>query len=129
MDERRRSERAKSLLKAKIVFNNRMTSYDCVIKNISTHGAKIAVDQSLIIPSEFELVIPIKGKTHRARLRWRDAEGMGVEFVDEVETRETVGGGSARHEQLMAENARLRLSIQTLAKKLADLGQDVPKYF
>ncbi len=129
MVERRRSERAKSLLKAKIVFNNRMTSHDCVIKNISTHGARLAVSQSSTVPSEFDLVIPIKGKTYRAKMRWRDAEGMGVEFMEEAEARETIGGASTRHERLMAENARLKSAIQTLAKKLEDLGQDVPKYF
>ncbi|WP_256379001.1 PilZ domain-containing protein [Beijerinckia sp. L45] len=123
MTELRAAERGRSLLKAKIVFNNRMSSIDCIVKNISTGGAKIAVASTLSIPSEFDLEIPQRGKTYRVQMRWRDTDHMGVEFMDAVESKPP--SGSADYEKLEVENARLRATIQALTKRLTDLGQDL----
>ena len=120
--ELRAAERGRSLLRAKIIFNNRMSTVDCIIKNISPSGARIAVPSSLSLPSEFELDIPLKGKTYRAQMRWRDVENMGVEFVDAATSGETY---DSRLHRLEEENARLRATIQSLSKRLSDLGQDV----
>ncbi len=120
--ELRAAERGRSLLKAKIVFNNRMSTVDCVIKNISTCGARIAIPNSLSLPSEFDLEVPLKGKTYRAQMRWRDSENMGVEFLEAAAACES---SEARLHKLEDENGRLRAMIETLSKRLADLGQDV----
>ncbi|MGD0632709.1 MAG: PilZ domain-containing protein [Beijerinckiaceae bacterium] len=126
MKERRRAERVKSLLKARIYFNNRMTSFDCVVKNISLHGAKVAIDKNAAVPDEFELEIPLRGKFYQAKLRWRDAEGIGMEFIEEVAADDPA---NPQFEQLKAENARLKTAVQILTKKLEDLGQDIPKLY
>jgi PilZ domain len=80
MPEARRSERVRTHLRAQIIFNNRMSTLDCVIKNISSSGAKLAIADTLRVPNEFELHIPKKGCSYRARLVRRDSEGIGVEF-------------------------------------------------
>ena len=120
--ELRAAERGRSLLKAKITFNNRMSTIDCIIKNISAGGARIAVASTLSLPNEFDLDIPLKGKTYRAQMRWRDSESIGVEFVDAVHVVETNEG---RLHRLEDENLRLRTMVQTLSKRLLELGQDV----
>jgi hypothetical protein len=126
VDERRRDERVKSLLKARIYFNHRMASYECTIRNLSAHGAKVAIDKNAAIPNDFELEIPSKGKFYQATLRWRDAEGIGMEFIEEVGATDPA---NPQFEQLKAENARLKNAVQILTKKLEDLGQDVPKLY
>lgn len=120
--ELRAAERGRSLLKAKIIFNNRMSTVDCIIKNISAGGARIAVGSTLSLPNEFDLDVPLKGKTYRAQMRWRDAENIGVEFTDGASAAET---SDSRLHRLEEENMRLRTTIQSLSKRLADLGQDV----
>lgn len=120
--ERRKAERVKSLLKAKIVFNNRMTSIDCIIKNISNSGARVSIDNTVSIANEFDLEIPLKGKSYRAFMKWRDRDSMGVEFIDgpaEVDNTPT------HTRQLELENTRLRATVRALTKRLEDLGQDV----
>ena len=37
--EKRVDNRVRSFLRAQIIFNNRMTTIDCIIKNISPSGA------------------------------------------------------------------------------------------
>lgn len=124
--ERRRVERVKTLLKARIYFNHRMASFECTIRNISPLGAKVTIDKNAAVPDEFELEIPSRNKFHQAKLRWRDAEGIGMEFVEEVAAEDPT---NPQFEQLRAENVRLKAAVQILTKKLEDLGQDVPKFY
>ena len=127
MTELRAAERGRSLLKAKIVFNNRMSSIDCIVKNISTGGAKIAVASTLSIPSEFDLEIPQRGKTYRVQMRWRDSDNMGVQFLDGLENKPLAG--TTDYEKLEIENIRLKATVQALTKRLTDLGQDLSGAF
>jgi uncharacterized protein YceH (UPF0502 family) len=130
MPEARRAERVKSLLRAQIIFNNHMSTFDCVIKNISTTGAKLVFADTFSIPSEFELHIPQRGRSYRARLVWRDSESMGVEFIqaasqtDADAAQAAPEGIEARLRQLQIQNAELKTRVRELSKRLEDLGQD-----
>lgn len=126
MPEVRQAERVKSFLRAQIIFNQRMSTIECVVKNISSHGAKIALGDSLSVPSEFELYIPQKGRSYRARLAWRDATAIGVEFVSaEAEARGMAADSlETRLHTLEKQNAELKTRIRELSKRLEDLGQD-----
>ncbi len=130
MQEMRQTERIRSFLRAQIIFNNRMSTIDCTIKNISATGAKVALGDTLAVPGEFEIDIPHKGRSYRARLVWRDKEAIGVEFVD-AKTHAAASAAStpvAAPEQhlhdLQLQNAELKAKIQKLRKRLEDLGQD-----
>lgn len=121
MPEARRSERVRALLGAKIIFNNRMSVIDCVVRNISSSGARLELDDSLAIPGEFELHIPQKGCSYSARAVWRNSEAMGVKFGEPAESQSSP---KSRLHRLEAENARLREQIRILSKRLAELGYD-----
>jgi hypothetical protein len=120
MSEERRSERARTLVGAQIIFNNHMSTVDCVIRNISSTGASLVLADTLSVPNEFELHIPQKGRSYRARVVWRSAEGIGVEFHPAYAKRPQ----EARLRELETENAQLKARILVLSKRLADLGQD-----
>jgi hypothetical protein len=128
MPELRRTERIKSFLRAQILFNNRMTTIDCLVKNISAEGAKVEVSQAVSIPTEFEIYIPQKNRTHNAHMVWRDANAIGIEFMaadaqgSADEPQPDVQGLRVR--ALEMQNAELRVRIRELSKRLEDLGQD-----
>lgn len=134
MQEARRSERVKSFLRAQIIFNQRMSTIDCVVKNISATGAKLALTESIAVPSEFDLYIPQKGRTFRSRIAWRDSTALGVEFLNSNSQAEPVndvnayGGANgsleSRLRQLEVQNGELKIRIRELTKRLVDLGQD-----
>ena len=130
MEEMRQAERMRAFLRAQIVFNNRMSTIDCTIKNISQTGAKVALSDTLTLPTEFEIDIPQKGRSHRARLVWRDKEAIGIEFLD---ARTAAANAPApqrattpeqRVYELELQNAELKAKIRLLRKRLEDLGQD-----
>lgn len=121
--EVRRDERVRAFLRARIMFNNNSSSIDCTVKNISSSGAKIEISSVLSVPSEFDLEVPQKGRTYRARLMWRDANFVGVQFVEkDAVDAEQLGSTSARLER---ENKKLKATIAILTKRLQSLGQDV----
>jgi hypothetical protein len=85
MEERRKVPRQKSLLRARAFFNNRRSAVDCLIRDISTHGARLVFSGTVSIPDAIDLYIPQKEETFRARVHWRHGDEMGVGFVDAAE--------------------------------------------
>jgi alpha-mannosidase len=127
MQEQRATERVRSFLRAQIVFNNRMTTIECIIKNYSASGAKIALNDTLAVPNEFDVYIPAKQRNHHARLVWRDKDSIGVNFVDagaSTEKPSVAATSIDRVRELELQNAELRTRIRELSKRLEDLGQD-----
>ena len=126
MAEARRDERVRAFLRARICFNNNASTIDCTVKNISASGAKIEMSSAVSVPSEFDLDVPQKGRIYRARLMWRDASSLGVQFVDRSAETEQLDSHAAR---LQRENKKLKATIALLTKRLESLGQDVSADF
>jgi hypothetical protein len=128
MQEHRTTERVRSFLRAQIVFNNRMTTIECIIKNYSAAGAKIALNDTLTVPTEFDVYIPAKQRNHHARLVWRDKDAIGVNFIEAgaavAEKTPTAAASADRLRELELQNAELKIRVRELSKRLEDLGQD-----
>jgi len=82
MEERRRTVRDRTYLGAVIAFNRQSSSMDCLVRNLSPRGAKLALDGTGILPDSFDLNIERKERSYRARLVWRRFSDVGVSFVD-----------------------------------------------
>ena len=54
---------------------------DCVVLDLSSGGARLKVGEWLGLPETFELRIE-SGPVHEVKVRYRDMETTGVEFVD-----------------------------------------------
>ncbi|MDQ4135074.1 MAG: PilZ domain-containing protein, partial [Pseudomonadota bacterium] len=59
--ERRNSERKRTLLQGRVVFNNRFSTIECTVKDLSGTGAQIAFEHPTEIPRQVELEIPSRG--------------------------------------------------------------------
>ena len=57
-DERRRSQRHRTLKAGKIILSRGASVIDCTVRNLSETGACIEVDSIVGIPSTFEFVLP-----------------------------------------------------------------------
>src|SRR6516165_4504012 len=80
MEERRSVSRQKSFLQGRILFNNRRTTVDCLIRDFSEIGAGLNFDRIISLPDVVELFIPVKDETRRAKIIWRNADEVGVSF-------------------------------------------------
>jgi hypothetical protein len=80
MSEHRRETRRRVFLKGRIVFNNGASSFDCLVRDMSSSGARLVMSEATTLPEAFDLYIPQKDRTFRATLRWRREDGIGVTF-------------------------------------------------
>jgi hypothetical protein len=79
MDERRKSQRHRTLRAGSISFN-RAAGIDCRVRNLSPAGACLEVASQVGIPDDFMLVIEIDHLKTPCHVIWRTATRMGVEF-------------------------------------------------
>jgi uncharacterized protein YceH (UPF0502 family) len=110
MIENRASPRLRSLLKGKLIYNNRLSTMDCVVRDISATGARLALAQHNVLPDQFELYVPLKEKTYTVQVRWRAEEDIGVMFLERQEQNAPSSSSEdlrARVEHLEAEVAAL----------------------
>lgn len=121
MSERRGVGRVRTFLRGRISYNNGSSTMDCLVRDLSAGGARIALDGAMTLPEVFDLIIPQKGVTRRCRLCWRREDEIGVGFLDEVSQREVrpVTDPSmvdllVRIRLLEAENESLRMRLATL---------------
>jgi hypothetical protein len=79
LPERRREIRRRALKAARILFNNRQSTLNCTVKNISSQGALVVLPSTTFVPEEIELCIG--NETHKARVMWRASDKMGLAWT------------------------------------------------
>ena len=79
--ERRRAVRNRTLIGGKVIFNQRQSTLDCTVRNLSEDGALLVFPDSVALPDLFELYLPLKRESRMVRTRWRDSERIGVAFA------------------------------------------------
>ena len=81
MEERREIQRHRALLGGKIVFNDRRSVIDCLIRNLSDTGVNLQVESSVGIPSQFGLVVDGEKTTRACKTVWSSENRIGAEFI------------------------------------------------
>src|ERR1700749_3234430 len=79
MSERRRAVRTNVYKCAKIV--SPQFSRDCVVRDISTLGARVAMLSTAYIPDTFDLTFDAARTLRACRLVWRTETQIGIEFA------------------------------------------------
>ena len=92
--ERRSAPRMRVLKRAKIVFNNGFSTFDCIVRNISATGALLTIDDSVHLPKEFRIRIGEEQAVRPAELIYRRSMFAGIRFLD-VELREPAAPAAA----------------------------------
>ena len=80
--EGRRSLRKRTLLGGEIIFNGGTSALDCLIRDLSDDGCRLALSSTAGVPTAFTLKITRDGRQFSARVRWRNDKFIGVEFTD-----------------------------------------------
>jgi hypothetical protein len=121
-DERRTLLRQRSFLQGRLYFNNRRSSLDCLVRDISPQGAKLKVSDSIAIPEFVELYIPNKDETYRAKVQWRTGFEIGVTFENDDAPSIVPGAGPA---DLLERVRRLEAELASLHRKVNELQNEL----
>src|SRR5271155_3115592 len=80
MLDRRQGGRDRVIFGGTAAVNERGSTMDCVVRNISDRGACVGLDHAANLPEEISLTIPRKGPSFLARMIWRQANKVGLAF-------------------------------------------------
>ncbi len=82
-EERRQivDRRRRTLLSAKVIYNNNQSVLNCTCRDLSEHGAKLIFGVVPTCPNTFDLVFG-HGQAHRCEVAYRDGTTLGVHFLD-----------------------------------------------
>ncbi|MBR0692841.1 PilZ domain-containing protein [Bradyrhizobium lablabi] len=80
MQDRRHDVRDKVLYGGVAEINERGSTMDCVVRNISDHGACVEIDSTAKLPEQMTLAVARKGRSFLVRLIWRQANKVGLAF-------------------------------------------------
>jgi GGDEF domain-containing protein len=83
--ENRRSEHRNRVFKrGRIIFGDGFSTMDCVVRDLSLHGARISMEDQIALPQRFSFSILDSGTTYRAVRRWQRGTAIGIEFAEEL---------------------------------------------
>ena len=80
MDERRHFPRQRSFLGGRIAFNARSSTMSCLVRNLTSEGAKVSFSGTVTLPQELDLLIEQHDLEVRARIIWRTEKEIGLQF-------------------------------------------------
>lgn len=79
-EERRSEIRRRAFKGGTLSFNNGYGALECVVRNLSTRGARLVFGDTSAVPSRFELRISGEGLARNALVRWRTPTVVGIEL-------------------------------------------------
>jgi hypothetical protein len=123
VSERRTSARQKSFLRGCIYFNNRRSSLDCLIRDISSTGARLIFSDAVTVPDIVDIFIPQKEQTLRAHVQWRHGDEVGVAFGNTAQASESHQGADVA--ELAERVLKLETEIAAMRKLLKRLKAEV----
>ena len=123
MIERRALIRHKTFIKGRIYFNNRLSSMDCIVRDVTEKGGRLQVSESVVLPDTFELYLPNKDEHFRAQAQWRKGDQLGVSWTLEFASRQKSESGGHGEHSLADRVARLEQEIAALQRRFDNLRQ------
>lgn len=79
----RREHFRRTVLKgARIIFNERQSTLNCRVRDMTTGGARLDLATQLLLPHEFELQVSGSPAPQRCGLCWARGTFVGVRFLD-----------------------------------------------
>jgi len=120
MKERRTLVRRKTLFKGRIYFNNRLSSMDCIVRDVTANGARLEFSENVTLPEVFELYLPNKDEYFRARVISRRGSQLGISWKPEDNNERAEQGADS---PLADRLAKLEHAVAVLQKRLDALQE------
>ena len=79
MVERRRFPRTKVFKGARVIVASRST-FNCIVRNLTSHGARLHLPSTACLPSEFEISFDTGYTFRKCRVAWQNLSEVGVSF-------------------------------------------------
>lgn len=121
MKEKRKHPRHKSLLQGRLAFNNGRSSIDCIIRDVSEGGARLAFSSPVALPEIADLEIPSKHESHPVHVRWGNGDEYGVTFIRHASAALHEAEGHVASSDIEGRLNRLEADVLSLRRSIAEL--------
>ena len=81
-ENRRVARRFRVLKRGQIIIGNGISTIDCVVRDLSEHGARVSVDDPIMLPESFSFMLVEDGVVYPAFKRWQQGKSIGIEFSE-----------------------------------------------
>lgn len=99
MEQHRASQRRRQLKSGKLIFNDEASVIDCVVRDISDHGAGIKCDTASHVPKDVVLKMA-NGDMYDAEVVWQTPNQLGLRFKTNQEMPRLVSVVVRRQDEL-----------------------------
>jgi hypothetical protein len=123
MIERRTVARHKTFIKGRIYFNNRLSSVDCIVRDVTDCGARLEASESVALSDAFELYLPTKDEHFRAQVEWRKGSHLGVSWRTEQTSKQRAEGGGRSEHSIADRVAKLEHDLAVLQRRFESLRE------
>ncbi|HEV2571819.1 MAG TPA: PilZ domain-containing protein [Beijerinckiaceae bacterium] len=82
MGDRRQQQRRRTYLRGLIAFNERNSTMECLVRDLSHNGALIAMANTSNLPGTFEIAIHKQGESRPAQMVWLNETRAGIKFTE-----------------------------------------------
>ncbi len=79
--DKRASKRRRTVLKGRVLFNNRASVFDCTVRDLSETEAQLTLADVSVLPPDFEFETLSKDLRVRAHAMWSRGATHGIRFV------------------------------------------------
>src|SRR5919205_2083830 len=121
MDDKRTTPRLRSFLKGRVLFNGGQNSLECLVRDLSSTGARLELSASVTLPDRFDLYLPHRDETCKVHSQWRRGTQLGVAF-EHLESAPAAPPQpqdvASRVQQLEAEVGLMRLLLAQMKSEL-----------
>ncbi|HWB44494.1 MAG TPA: PilZ domain-containing protein [Hyphomicrobiaceae bacterium] len=80
-DDLRMAPRRRMLKAGVVAYNDRHVTIPCLVRDMSSTGARLRIDTSVTAPDTFELIIDLDGMEANCQVVWRKGTELGVKFL------------------------------------------------
>jgi len=81
MAERRPRQRRRVIWRGRCVYLDGSRTFDCVIRDATETGARIAIQGAEMIPQHFYLIDRTNRTAHEVKVIWNNGKQLGLQFL------------------------------------------------
>ena len=117
--ERRATQRGRTLLGGKVIFNGGRSAIDCIVRNMSEDGVCVQVESPVGIPDQVLLTITGESEPRNCAVAWQSSNRLGLTFHRADATAEDSAGSDVERDidELLEDTQRERDEYLELAKR------------
>jgi len=82
MAERRPAQRRRVVWRGSCTYPDGSRTFDCVIRDASETGARIAIKGAQMVPQRFYLIDRTNRTAHDVKIAWTDGKEFGLQFLE-----------------------------------------------